>query len=413
MSRQLATYGARSITTAAGQIPSSFPRTIGPNAMTYLQEVVDSGLTSNMVDRFEQAFAAALGVKHCIATPGCTPALAVLAAAFDFEPGDEIIVSPVTDFGTVQGLINENLIPVFPDTEPGTVDMSAATIEPLIGPRTRAILTVHMTGIICDMDPILRLAKKQGLLVYEDACQSVFGEYKGRLAGTIGTAGAFSFDAEKTMGSDVGGCLVTDDDALAETARYVGQARGGEMVPPFGRVHTHNGYAYRMTSSTAAITLAQLEIIRPQVEQRDRMIRLLSEKLEAVPGVAPLPIPDYLDVYSCWMVGMSLDPGAFTCSADDFAAEMLEAGIPNVGTARYYLMPAGLKYLQEKAANGVYPYSQPPASRAYDYGADSCPTARDFLERFIRWSSFSEKYQDRHCELIAEIVADIADRHRA
>jgi dTDP-4-amino-4,6-dideoxygalactose transaminase len=263
------------------------------------------------------------------------------------------------------------------------------------------------------MDPILELAERHGLVVYEDACQAVFGEYKGRLAGTIGNAGAFSFDAEKTMGSDVGGCIVTDDDELNESARFVGQSRGGETRPPFGRVHTCNGYAYRMTSSTAAISLAQLEIIRPQVAQRDRMIRLLSEKLSAIPGITPLPIPDYLDVYSCWMAGLSLEPGAFSCDADQFAAQMVEAGIPGAGTGRYYLMPAGLKFLQEAAANQTYPYSQPPASGTYEYSADSCPTARDFLDGFIRWSTFSEKYEEGHCALAAQIVADVAERNRA
>lgn len=99
-----ATYGAAALegSEAGGSLPQPFPRTIGPNAMKYLQEVVDSGLASNMVERFEGAFAKAMDVKHCIATPGCTPALAVLASAFNFNPGDEIIVSPITDYGTAK-----------------------------------------------------------------------------------------------------------------------------------------------------------------------------------------------------------------------------------------------------------------------------------------------------------------------
>ena len=174
--RERAKYGAAAVGHLRGRLPNPFPRTMGPNCMKYLQEVVESGLTCDMAGRFERAFAKELGVKHCIATPGCTPALAVLAAAFPFEPGDEIIVSPVTDYGTVQGLIKENYIPVFADTEPGSVNLSAETIEPCISERTRAILVVHKTGIICDMDPINALAERRGLIVYEDACQAVFGE---------------------------------------------------------------------------------------------------------------------------------------------------------------------------------------------------------------------------------------------
>ena len=409
---QRAKYGAEAVREAAGELPNPFPRTMGPNAATYLQEVVDGGLTCDIVTRFETAFAAAHGVKHCIATPGCTPALAVLAAALGLEPGDEIIVSPVTDYGSVQGLISQNLIPVFADTESGTVNVNAETVEARITGRTRAILVVHKTGIICDMDAINELAGKHGLIVYEDACQAVLGKYKGKLAGTLSTAGGFSFDSEKTMGSDVGGCVLTDDGALAERMRLVGQSRGAQMKPGFGRQHTQLGYAYRMTLSTAAISLAQLEILPEQVAQRDRMVRLLSEKIGQVPGVTPLPIPEYMDVYSCWMFGLSIDPEAFGCTTDEFATQLVEAGIPAAGTGRYYLMPAALTFLQEKARDKVYPYSQPPASREYEYGAHTCPTAADFLETFIRWSTFCEKYTADHCELAAQIVREVADRNR-
>lgn len=412
MTTPRAQYGAQAVAGLRGTLPNPFPRTIGPNASKYLQEVVDSGLTCDMVGRFEKAFAKELGVKHCIATPGCTPALAVLAAAFGFAPGDEIIVSPVTDYGTVQGLIRENYIPVFPDTAPGTVNLSAETIAPCVGDRTRAILVVHKTGLICDMDPINALAARHGLIVYEDVCQAVFGKYKGRYAGTLALAAGFSFDSEKTLGSDVGGCVTTDDDKLAERLRFIGQSRGGEMIPHFGRAHTAPGYAHRMTQSAAAITLAQLEIIKPQVEKRDRMIRLLMRLLGEIPGIVPLPIPDYVELYSCWMAGFSIEPEMFKCSGEEFAAQLAKAGVSGAGQGKYYLMPAALKFLQQKAEHQRYPYSQPPASRPYYYSADTCPNARDFLENFIRWSTFCEKYEEEHCELAAQLVAEVAEGNR-
>ena len=408
-----AKYGAAAFAGMGGSLPNAFPRTMGPNCMKYLQEVVDSGLTCDMVGRFERAFEEELGVKHCIATPGCTPALAVLAASLPFEPGDEIIVSPVTDYGTIQGLVSQHYIPVFADTAPGTVNLSAETIEPCITDRTRAILCVHKTGTICDMDPINRLAEKHDLFVYEDACQAVFGEYKGRLAGTLARAAGFSFDAEKTMGADVGGCVVTDDDELAERMRFIGQSRGAQMAPHFGRKHAVLGYAYRMTQSTAAISLAQLEIIREQVVLIDRIARLLTEKIAEVPGITPLPIPEDMNVYSCWMFGMSIDPNAFRCDAETFAQQLVDAGIPGAGLGKYYLMPAACTFLAENAQNKVYPYSTPPASRAYRYDAYVCPNARDFLENWIRWSTICEKYRPEHCDLAAAIVREVADKNRA
>ena len=372
-----AKYGAAAYDKLTGTLPIPFPREMGPNCMKYLQEVVDSGLTLDMVSRFEQAFARELGVKHCIATHGCTPALASLAAAFNFAPGDEIIVSPITDYGTLQGIVIEHYIPVFADAAPGTVNMSAETIAPCITDRTRAILVVHKTGLLCDMDAINALAEKHGLIVYEDACQAIFSSYKGRAAGTLAHAAGFSFDSEKTLGSDVGGCLVTNDDALAERVRFIALSRGAIFAPGFGRKHVVAGYANRMPNCTAAVTLAQLEIIRGQVTHLDAMARLLTELIADIPGVTPLPIPDYQDVYSCWMFGLSIDPTAFRCTADDFAQQLVDAGIPGAGTARYYLIPACCTFLEESARMRTYPYSLPPASREYHFGADSCPTARD------------------------------------
>jgi len=407
-----AMYGAAAHAHLKGELPNPFPRIMGPNAMKYLQEVVDSGLTVDMVGRFEKAFAQAVGVKHCIAAPGCTPSLAMLAAALPFEPGDEIIVSPVTDYGTLQGLIRENYIPVFADTAPGTVNLSAETIEPCLTDRTRAILVVHKTGILCDMDPILALAERRGLMVFEDCCQAVFGKYKGRYAGTIGVAGAFSFDSEKTMGSDMGGCIITNEDRLAERMRFYGQSRAGVMEPHFGRKHVAPGYAYRMPLCTAAVTLAQLEIAHENVAHRDRMIRLLTGLLAEIPGITPLPIPDYVDVYSCWMVGFSLDPTAFRCSTEEFGQQLSRAGIPGVGIANYYLMPEALTFLNENAKAKRYPYSQPPASREYVYDETTCPTAHAFLRTFLRWSTFCEKYQPEHCVLAARIVKEVAEYNR-
>jgi len=411
---QRAPYGPENFAPASGAVlPTQYPRTIGPNALKYLQEVLDSGLGSHaLLERFERAFAREYGVRHFIATPGCTPALAVLAAAFGFEPGDEIIVSPITDYGTLQGLVREHYIPVFADTLPGTVNLGAETIAPCITDRTRAILVVHKTGLICDMDPINELARRHGLVVYEDVCQAIFGEYKGRLAGTLSRAAGFSFDSEKTMGADLGGGIATNDDELAERLRFLGQSRGGVLVPGFGRQHLEPGYACRMPLCTAALCLAQLEIIRPQIARRDKMIRLLSRLVAEIPGLTPLPIPDYVNVYSAWMFGFSLAPDQFRCTADEFAAQLARAGIPGAGTGRYYLMPVALPFLQRNAREQRYPYSKPPASRDYRYDETTCPTAWNFLQTWIRWATFCEKYTEEDCLRAARIVREVADRNR-
>ena len=167
-----------------------------------------------------------------------------------------------------------------------------------------------------------------------------------------------------------------------------------------------------MSQCTAAICLAQLETIRENVRRIDRMARLLTKLLAEIPGVVPLSIPDYTNVYSCWMFSFSIDPDVFACAPDKFARQLAEAGILGAGLGKYYLMPAACTFLNDKARNKIYPYSAPPASRAYRYGADACPRAKTFLETWIRWATFCEKYETEDCELAARIVRDVADRNR-
>jgi len=142
------------------------------------------------------------------------------------------------------------------------------------------------------------------------------------------------------------------------------------------------------------------------------MIRLLSRLVAGIPGVTPLPIPDYMNVYSAWMFGLSTAPEQFRCTADEFAEQLVKAGIPGAGTGRYYLMPVALTFLQRNARVKRYPYSMPPASREYRYDEQTCPTAWKFLQTWIRWMTFCEKYTEEHCELAARIVREVAERNR-
>lgn len=407
-----AKYGAAAYADLKGHLPSPYPRPIGANAAAYLKEIVDSGLTIDMVGRFEAAFAARMGVKHCVSAPGCTNAIAVLAMASGFAPGDEIVVSPLADYGTVMGWTKAGIIPVFADTAPGSPNVDAKTLEACFSNRTRGILVVHKTGLPCDMDPIIALARRRGVLLFEDACQAALTRYKGRLAGTMGDAGMFSLDSEKTIGSDVGGALITNDDALAERARFMGQSRGGETRPGFGRIHSGHGLALRMPLCTAAISLAQIEAADEWVARRDRAARLICQGFATIPGIKPLVIPDYCTTYSCWMMGFQIDPQAFVCSADAFGEQCDKAGLSGASTARYYLMPDALTYLHDLSSQGKWPFSQPPASRAHRYSGDTTPNARTFMETFIRWTSFCEKYTDEHAAAAVEIVRRVAEQNR-
>ena len=119
-----------------------------------------------------------------------------------------------------------------------------------------------------------------------------------------------------------------------------------------------------------------------------------------------------METYSCWMTGFSIDPNAFRCDAESFAQQVADAGLTGAGLGKYYLMPAALPFLTDKAEKHRFPFSKPPASRTYTYGANTCSNARNFLDNFIRWTTFCEKYQPEHCDLVAQIVATVADQNR-
>ena len=148
-------------------------------------------------------------------------------AAFDPEPGDEIITAPVTDIGSVLGIILQNAVPVFSDWEPGAVfNQGAADIERRITDRTRAIMVVHLSGVPVDMDAVMDVARRHGLPVIEDCSQAHLAEYQGRLVGTIGDVGCFSLGG-KPLTAAGGGMLITNNEKLARRAKGFA-AKGSE-----------------------------------------------------------------------------------------------------------------------------------------------------------------------------------------
>ncbi len=404
-----AKYGAAAFA-PGDRLPDVFPREMGPNTHTYLNEVVDSGLTSNMVGRFETAFAKAHDMKYCIGTPGCTQAMFATMLGMDFMPGDEVIVSAIADYGTVAGLLFRNLIPVFADTDPATALISHKTVEPLITNRTRAIICVHKLGLPCDMDPLLELAEKHHLIVIEDVCQAIMAQYKGRLAGTLGHVSCFSLDSEKTCGADIGGAILTNDTGIYNRIYNRAIARGAVTRKDFGREHIFRGFAARMPQCTAATALANFEILPDQIIRRQHSAALLDSLIANIPGITPYQVPAER-AHTYWMYGFSINPTAFSCTPADFATELRAAGIANAGLGRYYLMPVALPFLASQAAQKEYPFSKPPASFNYNYSGDMTPNAKQFLDTWIRWV-WTEKYTDEHIDYLATAIKQTADRYR-
>jgi perosamine synthetase len=214
---KLALHGGTPVRTAL--FPKRQP--FGPDDLKEVREALDSQdlffLPGNKIAALEREFAAKYGVRHAVAATSGTAAVHMAVVALGAEPGDEIITSPVTDFGTVAGIIYQGLIPVFADWAPGTFNMDPAEVEKKIGPRTRGLIAVHLYGNPCDLDALAAISARHKIPLIEDCAQAYCTPYKGRWAGSIGDIGTFSMQQSKHLPTGEGGMCITNNAEYAQT----------------------------------------------------------------------------------------------------------------------------------------------------------------------------------------------------
>jgi len=231
---------------------------IGDIAKKNLQRVMDSNWASEgpLVREFEQKFAAKFGYKHAIATSSGTDAdLCCCASLYDFgaKRGDEIIVPALCFVSCPNSILAAGFVPKFVDVNLETLNIDPSKIEEAITDKTRAIMAVHTMGKPCEMDEIIKIAKKHNLKIIEDSCEAHGAKYKGKFIGTIGDMGAFSFYAAHLIVCGEGGMVVTNDDKLADVIRSV-KSHGrppGSIYFDFQRI----GFNSKMNDMEAAIGL--------------------------------------------------------------------------------------------------------------------------------------------------------------
>jgi dTDP-4-amino-4,6-dideoxygalactose transaminase len=292
-----------------------------------IQDVMENAafIGGPKVKALEEAVAEYCGTSHAVACANGTDALFLIMAALGIGKGDEVITTPFTFWATVECIVHVGATPVFVDIEPGTYNMDVAQVEAAITPRTKAILPVHIFGQVVDMDPLLEIAGRHGLKVIEDACQAIGATYKGRRAGSLAHAAAFSFFPSKNLGcAGDGGIITTDDADLAARARKL--ASHGTSKKYF---HDAFGTNSRLDALQAAILLVKLPHLDRWNAERRAAAERYNELLADLPGLE-LPVSrDYGDaVYHLYIV--KTESAAF---AEAVMGALKEEGI---GTALYY-----------------------------------------------------------------------------
>ena len=265
---------------------------IGEEELQELRKVIESGQIfrygiGNQCSRFEERYAERLGVKHCVQTASGTNSLTAALIGAGIGPGDEVIVPACTYMASPISVIAAGAIPVVVDIDK-SVTLDPTAVKNAIGPRTKAIMPVHMWGLVCDMDAFMQIAVDDNLVIIEDACQAVGGAYKGRMVGSIGHIGGFSFNYYKNMTCGEGGAVVTNDDEYAERIRCA--------VDPCsfywnGRENTFRGFVFdgaRASEFEGAILNIQLDRISGMVDSMREQKRSIIEKTSDT-GLVPVP----------------------------------------------------------------------------------------------------------------------------
>ena len=281
----------------AGTIPLATPN-LGEAERRAVLTALDSGFVSSVgpeVTEFEQEFAALVGSRNAVSTASGTAALHVALRLAGVGPGDEVFVSDFTFIGSANPVAYLGADVVLVDSEPGSWNMDPDLVETELDrraragePMPRAIELVHILGQPADGHRIVEIARRHGVVVVEDAAESlgagwVDGEGHTASTGTLGTLGAYSFNGNKIVTSGGGGMIVTDDDDLAQRAKHLTtQAK----VPDVGYLHDEVGYNYRLTNLAAALGLAQLRRLDDFVAAKRR----IAARYDAALGDLPVTL---------------------------------------------------------------------------------------------------------------------------
>ena len=299
-----------------------------PVVAARMSAVLESGayILGPEVSAFEDEFAAFLGAGQCVGVANGTDALTIALRALGVQDGDEVIVPAISFYATCEAVVNAGARPVFADVDPQTWCMTAATVEPLIGPKTAALVPVHIFGNPAPIDDLLQMARSAAkpIKVLEDAAQAAGARLNGSSAGALADAATFSFYPSKNLGAfGDGGAVLSDDAEVIENARQL-RFHGSRDK----KVHTAVGYNSRLDELQAAA----LRILLPELPSWTESRRSVAARYLELGLGEHVELPVETDgAESCFHLYMISSP-----RRDELSAKLSELGIGN----RVYYTPA-------------------------------------------------------------------------
>ena len=308
------------------KIPLDWPN-IGELEKKYLLEAIDSGFVSSsgpLIAEFESRFAAFVSAEHAVAVSSGTCGLHLALRLLGIGPGDEVIVPSLTFIATVNPVTYVGATPVVVDVTPDTWTLDPVKTKDAITPRTKAIIPVHLYGNPADLNSICDLANNYGIYVIEDAAESLGATISGKMTGTFGHIGVFSFNGNKVITTGSGGMIVTADSKIAERARLlVNQGREKEQTE---YMHSEIGYNYRLTNLQAALGLAQLERLPQFLKAKKNISGIYHRLLDSLPGIEfQKELPEARS--SLWLTSILIDPGKFGEEKTALMKRLISQGI--------------------------------------------------------------------------------------
>lgn len=378
------------------RIPFNKPSIVGSELIYVGQAVAgqhasgDGPFTKRAQAMLENSF----GAKRVLLTTSCTSALELAALLCDLQPGDEVIVPSYTFVSTANAFVLRGAKPVFVDVRPDTLNIDERLIEQAITPRTRAIFPVHYAGVACEMDVIMDIAERHGLLVVEDAAQGVFARYKDRWLGTIGHLGCYSFHETKNLSCGEGGALVINDPAMEQRAEILREK--GTNRSQFLRGQTDKytwvdvGSSYLPSDMLAAFLVGQIE----------NMDKITGRRGEIFHRYAALLAP----LVEQGLIGLPVVPD--DCTTNYHMFYMLTADIEERTALIAHLRSAGIL-----AVFHYVPLHSSPFAKTLGIPSAKLPMTEELSARLVRLPMYFD-LTDREVDEVGQAVLDFYSDRR-